>query len=61
MRLPPKVSLFLGQAIDNKIAVKDNLLRRGVSLEDVGLCSLCCTSLETSSHLFLSCTISWRL
>lgn len=57
----PKVSLFFGKSMENKVAAKENLLKRGLFLEDEGLCSLSGAIREATSHMFLSCIVSWRL
>ncbi|XP_057426328.1 uncharacterized protein LOC130719736 [Lotus japonicus] len=59
--LPPKVGLLFWQVNLNKVATKDNLLKRGISLPDNGLCSLCQTTLESGTHLFLHCPKTWIL
>lgn len=59
--VPPKVALFLWQTSANKIAVKHNLMARGVVIENEGLCSSCGIVIETTGHLMLSCTYSWKL
>ncbi|XP_057452404.1 uncharacterized protein LOC130744229 [Lotus japonicus] len=59
--VPPKVRLLFWQGCYNKIACKQNLLSRGVSLEDNGLCSLCSQAPETADHLFLHCLLSWSM
>ncbi|XP_057418742.1 uncharacterized protein LOC130712948 [Lotus japonicus] len=59
--VPPKVGLLFWQGCYNKIACKQNLLSRGVSLEDNGLCSLCSQAPETANHLFLHCLLSWSM
>lgn len=58
---PPKVVIFLWQAALNKIAVKENLLKRGVAVENAGLCSICGTHMESTSHLLLLCEPIWSL
>ncbi|XP_057432300.1 uncharacterized protein LOC130725057 [Lotus japonicus] len=59
--VPPKVGLLFWQGCYNKIACKQNLLSRGVSLEDNGNCSLCSQAPETVDHLFLHCLLSWNM
>lgn len=59
--LPPKVGLLFWQACKNKVATMVNLISRGVVLPDSGLCVLCGTEPETSSHLFMHCSVSWGL
>lgn len=39
--VPPKVNLLFWHACNNKIATKDNLLKRAINLVDNGLCALC--------------------
>lgn len=59
--IPPKIGLLFWQVCHNKIACKNNLLRRGVSLEDNGVCSLCNLEPETTEHLFVHCRVIWGL
>ena len=53
--LPTKVNLFFWQAVHNRIAVKANLLSRGMTLGDNGICSGCGKTVETTNHAFLGC------
>lgn len=59
--IPPKICLLFWQGCHNKIACKSNLLRRGVTLGDNGVCSLCLQGSETAEHLFVHCQVSWAL
>lgn len=47
--------LFIWQAIDGKIAVLENLRKRGVVVDGEGVCVLCGQSLETEYHLLVAC------
>lgn len=59
--IPPKLSLFLWQAVYNKIAVKSNLVERGMTLENEGRCSLCGLVVESVTHLLLACEKTYPL
>lgn len=59
--VPPKVVLFVWQLLENRVAVKSNLISRGLTIEDGGLCSLCGLAVETTSHLFLTCNHAWSM
>ncbi|XP_057444195.1 uncharacterized protein LOC130736373 [Lotus japonicus] len=45
----------------NRIATKENLLRRGVAFEDGTTCVLCSTFAELVAHLFLHCPKVWQM
>lgn len=53
--IPPKVALFLWQSVFNKIAVKANLVERGMALENAGRCNMCGLKVESVAHLLLAC------
>lgn len=59
--LPTKVTTFMWQLQRNRVATKDNLMEKGISLPDNGICGLCMLSVESSSHLFLHCSEVWAL
>lgn len=59
--LPPKVSLFLWQALRNKIATRENLQAKGIVLNGSSSCPICNEVSESSSHLLLHCPSIWRL
>ena len=46
--------------MEDKIATKANLVRRGVGLIN-NICSLCGEEKETTSHLFCTCKVAWRV
>ncbi|MFS7977434.1 putative reverse transcriptase zinc-binding domain-containing protein [Helianthus anomalus] len=52
--VPPKVNLFIWRAIKGRIAVKVELVKRGVQLENQ-ICSRCNKEEESVNHLLLSC------
>lgn len=54
--ISPKVKLFLWMARIDKVASKQNLQIRGVSLEDEGRGSLYGEVLESINHLNLLCS-----
>ena len=45
----------------DRLQTKDNLLSRQCIANDGSLCSLCNSHPETASHLFFSCTVSYRV
>ncbi|XP_039006345.1 LOW QUALITY PROTEIN: uncharacterized protein LOC120133923 [Hibiscus syriacus] len=59
--LPPRVETLLWQIVQQKLAVKIELARRGVQGIDDVLCPLCKKFEESSSHLFFSCSVVWAL
>ncbi|XP_057450751.1 uncharacterized protein LOC130742662 [Lotus japonicus] len=59
--LPSKIALFLWQVQKNRIATKENLVNRGVALEDGMTCVLCLLVTESVVHLFLHCPRVWQL
>ncbi|GMJ10130.1 hypothetical protein like AT4G29090 [Hibiscus trionum] len=58
---PPRVEFFLWQVICNRLAVKSELLKRGIGAVDSSGCPLCNTANESVTHLFLACEASWKL
>ncbi|XP_039028563.1 uncharacterized protein LOC120162494 [Hibiscus syriacus] len=54
--VPPRVQTFLWQLSHHKVAVRVELKKRGVPLENV-LCPLCLKDEETIQHLFLLCPV----
>ncbi|XP_057452077.1 uncharacterized protein LOC130743872 [Lotus japonicus] len=58
--IPPKVGLFVWQLMENSVAVKENLLKRGMTIENGGICDLCGLYVESVQHLMLGCDKSWR-
>ncbi|XP_039065107.1 uncharacterized protein LOC120210455 [Hibiscus syriacus] len=57
--VPPRVETFLWQLSHQKVAVRAELLRRGVNIGDNFLCPLCNLEEESVQHLFISCPVSW--
>ncbi|KAE8687812.1 Beta-adaptin-like protein A [Hibiscus syriacus] len=54
---PPRVETFLWQITHKKLAVRIELKKRGVPMEDA-LCPLCKNNEETVQHLFFSCSVA---
>ncbi|KAE8687588.1 putative Glucan endo-1,3-beta-glucosidase precursor [Hibiscus syriacus] len=52
---PPRVETFVWQVVHRRVAVKEELLKQGVSGIDDPLRSLCGREMESVSHLFLHC------
>ncbi|KAE8671815.1 kinase-related family protein [Hibiscus syriacus] len=59
--VPPRVETLVWQIVLQKIAVKSELVKRGVQGIEDGLCPLCKMVEESSSHLFFSCSVAWSL
>ncbi|XP_038996646.1 uncharacterized protein LOC120121327 [Hibiscus syriacus] len=57
---PPRVETFLWQVSHRRLAVRSELIKRGVTLEEVS-CPLCAKQEETVQHLFISCQVAWDL
>uniref|UniRef100_A0A803MZF7 Reverse transcriptase zinc-binding domain-containing protein n=1 Tax=Chenopodium quinoa TaxID=63459 RepID=A0A803MZF7_CHEQI len=60
--LQPKWKLFLWKLFHNGLAIKSELHRRGIPIQEVS-CDQCSTQLEDFNHLFRDCTIArtaWR-
>ncbi|KAE8656892.1 Protein MOR1 [Hibiscus syriacus] len=57
---PPRVETFLWQVSHRRLAVRSELIKRGVMLEEVA-CPLCAKQEETVQHLFISCQVAWEL
>lgn len=47
--------MFLWQAALERIAVKENLVKRGLVIENEGRCCLCGLAVESTMHLMLHC------
>src|ERR1044072_3159829 len=56
---PPKVVMFLWKAMENKIAAKENLMDKGIVVENEGRCSICAMEIESTRHLLMICNLSW--
>ncbi|XP_039070410.1 uncharacterized protein LOC120217325 [Hibiscus syriacus] len=58
---PPRVETFVWQVAHQRIAIKEELLKRGVVGIDGPLCSLCGREVESVMYLFLHCEVVWGL
>ncbi|KAE8711627.1 T27c4.14 protein isoform 3 [Hibiscus syriacus] len=58
---PPRVEAFIWQLAHQKIAVKVELAKRGMSLEEDILCPFCKEHEESVQHLFITCFVVWEL
>ncbi|KAE8695455.1 WD repeat-containing protein 48-like protein isoform 2 [Hibiscus syriacus] len=58
---PPRVEAFLWQLAHQKVAVKAELVKRGLPLGADILCPLCKDKEEMMQHLFISCDVVWEL
>ncbi|KAE8685834.1 bromodomain and WD repeat-containing protein 3-like isoform X4 [Hibiscus syriacus] len=58
---PPRVEVFLWQLAHQKVAVREELVKRGLQLGDEILCPFCKKQVESVQHLFISCDVVWEL
>ncbi|GMJ09448.1 hypothetical protein HRI_004614100 [Hibiscus trionum] len=58
---PPRVEFFMWQLTHERIAVKVELIKRGVLADSENLCPICKLVPETVKHLFISCNAIWNL
>jgi len=56
----PSAVLMAWRVLENKLATRVNLSRRGVQLESLR-CVLCGKEEESCSHLFFVCSFAWRV
>ena len=54
----PAAQVLAWRVLENKIATKVNLVRRGVAVQSI-LCCLCGAHEESTNHLFFGCRIAW--
>jgi len=54
----PSAHITFWRVLENKIATKINLVRRGVAV-DSSICCFCREKEETTSHLFFECRFAW--
>ncbi|XVF39216.1 hypothetical protein PTKIN_Ptkin01aG0017700 [Pterospermum kingtungense] len=59
--LPPKVETFLWQLLKGRVAVKENLVARNIGNGLDAQCVFCRLEIESVSHLFFVCPMSWRV
>ncbi|XP_057443929.1 uncharacterized protein LOC130736097 [Lotus japonicus] len=57
--VPAKVTTFMWQLQQSRVATKANLLEKQIILPDGGVCGLCVDGIETTYHLFLHCKEVW--
>ncbi|KAF1867299.1 hypothetical protein Lal_00049728 [Lupinus albus] len=62
-KAPPKVITFVWRLFQDRIPTKDALISRGISLFNGGgnLCSFCNDHLESTHHLFSTCTFTYHI
>ncbi|KAL4280566.1 hypothetical protein GQ457_03G000290 [Hibiscus cannabinus] len=58
---PPKVEFFYWLVVQNRIPVKVELVKRGVSSITELSCPLCGNKFEIAAHLLFNCDISWLI
>ncbi len=56
----PSALFTAWRVVENRIASRVNLVRRGVAVEN-SLCCLCGEEEESSCHLFFVCRFAWRI
>lgn len=57
--IPAKISAFSWKTFRERIATKDNLLRRGIcDSVGTGVCSMCLGPTESSNHELFSCPVA---
>ncbi|KAE8664767.1 hypothetical protein F3Y22_tig00112738pilonHSYRG00325 [Hibiscus syriacus] len=59
--VPPRVELFMWQVVLQKLPVRSELAKRGVTGIVELSCPLCNLVDESSAHLFFSCSVVWSL
>ncbi|GAU31744.1 hypothetical protein TSUD_146310 [Trifolium subterraneum] len=57
--IPPSQSLLVWRLMLDKIPTDEKLMTRGCNLPS--MCSLCCTTAESTFHLFFSCQFAFNL
>jgi hypothetical protein len=55
-QVPLKVSIFAWRLLQDKLPTKSNLVSRGKNTLDISFCTTDCGHVETTQHLFLSCS-----
>lgn len=59
---PFRIEVFAWLAVQEKIATRDCLLRRGILINrDNGVCPFCNSEMENPNHLLLQCHFSWSI
>lgn len=59
---PPNVAALAWRVLIDRVQSRSNLLiRRVLHTVEEACCPLCLRQLETTSHLFFSCQVSWRI
>ena len=58
---PPKVEVFCWRLVRERIATKDQLVKRGLLERRQAVCVFCNTEMESVDHLFFSCHSSWKI
>jgi len=59
-KVAPSTLLSAWRVLENKIAIRANLVRRGVVVDN-SLCYLCGKEEEHYRHLFFECSFAWRV
>ncbi|XP_016162179.1 uncharacterized protein LOC107604964 [Arachis ipaensis] len=58
---PPKVELFSWFVLVERVNTKERLCKLGVIDQHDNMCVLCCKYVESASHLFIGCEITWQV
>ncbi|KAE8680788.1 hypothetical protein F3Y22_tig00111366pilonHSYRG00093 [Hibiscus syriacus] len=60
-QFPPRVESFMWQVVLGKLAVRTELVKRGIQgIVDI-MCPLCKREEESPSHLFFTCSVVWSI
>lgn len=60
-KAPPRAELVVWFLMHDKLKTGDRLLKLNIINENEALCPFCEMEIESVSHLFFTCTFSWRL
>lgn len=61
VKVPLKISIFAWKAVMNKIPTKENLIKRGVVINDSMNYPLCNMDIDSSRHLFFDCPVVYKV
>jgi len=60
IKVLPSSHVTAWRVIENKVASKANLEKRGIGIDN-NLCCLCRMSEKSTNHLFFRCKVAWLL
>lgn len=62
LKVPANIKAFIWRALWDRLLTKVNLVRRGIVLDEDGMkCPFCMGPVESMSHLFFTCPISYHI